>query len=691
MRKKIALLVLGLLLVSGFLINLYSQMTYNSNIYDLIFANHQLSNEDREYLKAHGPLIYGSDDNSPPLRFYDGETREYRGLAIDYLRALAIELETEIQFKPMIWDDALNALAAGTTDLCDMYPSKERASKYLFSNPVYYQRGILVVPSYNSNIMSVNFLVGKRVALQRGDYVHEYLLNSGPQLEFVFTRDYEESIALLLTGKVDAVAGDEPVISYFLDKLQLGEKLTIVDQPLYQMPMVLSTHIDDKELQSILNKGIYALTQKNIITKIQQKWFGISTPIGADLQGQRIRLLFLAFTLGASFVVATIIIWNFELKKAVRLRTQALEISRNNLQTIIDGLDHMIVVVTDDWMILSANRHFYGGLAHKFGDEIAPTKGPSLEGDSLEKVPSSLAELIPNWLDWTKQEWATWPMEMHPGERVIFGRTYRISPYPIKYNADQTPSCLIVFEDVTDQRLTVAKMLQENKMSAIGQLATGIAHEIRNPLGLIRNYAFLIKRKPQDQELLVEAIPIIEESVDKASSIIDNLLNFSRLTNDVRTQFSVDTVIQNVVRLNDKLMHRSHIRLKLVLEPVTATWCEASLRHILMNIMNNAIDAIPKKGQLTIWLKPQNSGDEVAIHIIDTGEGMSEETLQRLFDPFFTTKQVGLGTGLGLYIVYNELTKHGGRITALSKPGKGTIFKLTLTPQNPSDGVQYES
>lgn len=668
MRKKVTLLVVGLLLVSGFLMNLYSQMTYNSNLYDLIFANHQLSNEDRAYLKAHGPLIYGSDDNSPPLRFYDGATREYRGLAIDYLRALAIELETEIQFKPMIWDDALNALAAGTTDLCDMYPSKERASKYLFSNPVYYQRGILVVPSHMSHIKSLNFLVGKRVALQRGDYVHEYLLNSGPQLEFVFTRDYEESIALLLGGQVDAIAGDEPVISYFLDKLQLGEKLTIVDQPLYQMPMVLSTHIDDKKLQSILNKGIYALTQKNIITKIQQKWFGISTPIGADLQGQRIRLLFLAFTLGASFVVSTIVIWNLELKKAVRLRTQALEISRNNLQTMIDGLNHMIVVVAEDWAILSANRHFYQGL-------------------SQNVQPSSLVGLIPNWLDWTRREWPNWPMEIHPKERIIFGRTYLVSPYPIKYNADQTPSCLIVFEDVTDQRLTAAKMLQENKMSAVGQLATGIAHEIRNPLGLIRNYTFLIKRKPQDQVLLAEALPIIEESVDKASSIIDNLLNFSRLTNDVRTQFSVDTVIQNVVRLNDKLMQRSHIRLKLVLEPVIATWCEASLRHILMNIMNNAIDAIPKKGQLTIWLKPQNSGDEVAIHIIDTGEGMSQETLQRLFDPFFTTKQVGLGTGLGLYIVYNELTKHGGRITALSKPGKGTIFKLTLTPQNPSDGA----
>ena len=195
------------------------------NAFDMFFSNHQLTSAEREYLKARGPLIYGSDDNSPPLRFYDSASMEYKGLAVDYLRALAIELETEIQFKPMIWDDALKALEKGETDLCDMYPSKNRDSIYLFSNPIYYQRGILVVPKHHQDIKSVSMLSGKKIALQRGDYVHEYLQNSDLKLEFVFTRDYEESIVLLLSGKVDAIAGDEPVISYFIAKRNLANSV----------------------------------------------------------------------------------------------------------------------------------------------------------------------------------------------------------------------------------------------------------------------------------------------------------------------------------------------------------------------------------------------------------------------------------------------------------------------------------
>lgn len=358
MRRRVALIVFGFTLVAAFLINVYSQITYNMNAFQMFFGNYQLTEEDRAYLKARGPLIYGSDDNSPPLRFFDNELGEYKGLAVDYLRALAIELETEIEFVPMIWDEALKALKEGTTDMCDMYPSKDRSSIYLFSDPVYYQRGILVVEKTQQHIRHVGMLRGKKVALQRGDYVHEYLVDNGPELEFVFTRDYEESLRLLGMGEVDAIAGDEPVISYFLTQLELGDRFVIVDTPLYELPMVLSVHKSDKTLQQILNKGIYALTQKNTITKIQQKWFGISTPIGADTQGQRVRLLFLAFTVGASFVVALVLVWNFELKKAVRLRTEALESSRNNLKSMIDGLNQMIVVIRMDGRVLSANRHF---------------------------------------------------------------------------------------------------------------------------------------------------------------------------------------------------------------------------------------------------------------------------------------------------------------------------------------------
>lgn len=662
MKRNIVFVCVAIVFVSVFFLNLYSRENYHMSAYQFVFANHQLTQEDRAYLKERGPLIYGSDDNSPPLRFYDNATGEYKGLAIDYLRALAIELETEIHFLPMIWEDALKALERGETDLCDMYPSKARSEVYLFSDPVYYQRGIIVVPRENTTIKETKDLSGYRVALQKGDYVNEFLKQQGLDIEYVSTRDYEESLNLILSGQVDAIVGDEPVISYFLSVHQLNDQLKIVDNPLYQLPMVLSTPKADKRMNQILNKGIYALTKKNIITKIQQKWFGISTSIGADIQGRNIQLLFIALALISFMVVLLILLWNFELKKAVRTRTEALEVSRNNLQTMIDGINHMIVVVADDWTVLSANRIFYDLCQENHFQE----KG-------LDKGPLNLLTLFPGWQEWVKGRWKD---NLEPCERLLFRKTYWISPYRIQYQEQMQSSLLLMFEDITDKKVNASKLLQDNKMAAVGQLATGVAHEIRNPLGLIRNYAFLLKRKPEDKELLSKALPIIEESVDRASSIIDNLLNFSRLSDDRKSRVDLKIMIENVIQLNERLMNRSHITCRTVLEDLSEVISEESLKHILINLMNNAMDAMPEKGQLTLWLKTGAKGP--VIHIIDNGLGMSQDIQNKLFYPFFTTKAVGEGTGLGLYIVYNELQKTGGRIEVVSKEGRGTTFKVFL-------------
>ena len=221
------------------------------------------------------------------------------------------------------------------------------------------------------------------------------------------------------------------------------------------------------------------------------------------------------------------------------------------------------------------------------------------------------------------------------------------------------------------------RSLQENKMAAVGQLATGVAHEIRNPLGLIRNYVYLLRKQSPTEPMLIKAISVIEESVDKASNIIDNLLNFSRLSDEMESKVALKPFIEKIIDLNEKLMNRSKLSYRLILEDVSIHIKEESLKHIVINLMNNAIDAMTDGGQLTIWLYKKK--EQVNIHIIDRGEGMSEETLNKLYDPFFTTKKVGEGTGLGLYIAFNELQKNDGKINVISKLNKGTIFKIQFT------------
>ena len=642
------------------LINQYTRAVYHMNMVHFFFSDQQLTKEDREFLIKHGPIRYASDNNSPPLRYFDSATGQYKGIVIDYLQALSIELQTEITFEPMVWQEALLALKTGESDICDMYPSKERSELFLFSDPIYYQRGIILVPIEDKDTQKPLDLRGKTIAVQKGDYAHEFLNTTVGGLHYHFTKDYEESLMLLTEGKVNAIVGDEPVITYFLGLHNLSEQYRILDAPLYELPSVLSLSSDSKKLQTIINKGIYALNQKNTITKIQQKWFGISTPIGNPNQNQSLTLLLIALGGLALFIVALTLIWNFELKKAVLEQTRALKMSKKNMQTIIDGLSHLIVVVSDNWEVITANALFYDFFKlENQNDHVR-----------LDQIILGFNGTIQSKLRDYRQTI----------EHIIKGRTYQLTPYAVAYEDYPGEAILLMLEDVTGKKINEYKMLQDNKMTAVGQLATGVAHEIRNPLGLIRNYVFLLKRTPNTPELLEQSLNVIESSVEKASGIIDNLLNFSRLSDDTIRSIALKPFIENVVHLNEKLMNRSKLSCHLVLEDFSMALSEEPLKHILINLINNAIDAMPSGGQITIWLKKTSTG--AAIHVIDKGIGMSEETLNKLYEPFFTTKKVGDGTGLGLYIVYNEVQKMGGIVEVVSKENIGSTFKIQIKEMN---------
>lgn len=655
MTSKLRSVLLIIALVTFFGMNQYFKSTTHMTLLQYIFDKNQLTAEDRLYLKEHGPIVYGSDNNSPPLRYYNKETEQYEGIVIDYLRALSIELETEILVQPMIWEEALEALKTGKTDICDMYPSKQRAEIYLFSDPIYYQRSVIVVPKQDGITQSVQDLNGKTVAVQNGDYVLEYLKGTKSDIQFVYGVDYEVNLKKLIQGDVDAIVGDEPVISYFLNAYHLNEHYRIVDEPLYELPSVLSLNIEDKRLQGILNKGIYSLTQKKIINKIQQKWFGISTPISNTTDLREFTAVVISVSLIAALAVLLFFIWNRGLKRAVDEQTRAIQLSKDNLQNLLDSLNQLIVVVSKDLEIQSGNQLFF-----KYFN-LTP-----IVRYNLKQVITGISESVR--FGWTEQ--------LIGSEFMIKGRTFWVAPHSVQKDDESTSHVMLILEDITDKKVNESRLLQENKMAAIGQLATGVAHEIRNPLGLIRNYTFLLKRNPKDVELLNKALPIIEESVDKASTIIDNLLNFSRLSDDTISMISLKPLLENVIQLNEKVMNQKALKCQLLLKDVVIFANEESLKHIVINIVNNAIDAMPKGGHLTIWLSETQA--EAVLKIIDTGIGMSQQTISRLFDPFFTTKNVGEGTGLGLYIAYNELNKIGGQINVISKPEKGSIFTLHL-------------
>lgn len=633
------------------------------NLIDYLSSDTTLSEDEIAYLNNHKTLIYGADYNSPPLRYVNEGSQQYEGLVIDYLRALSIELGIAIEFKPLIWNDALDLLSNGETDLCDMYKSEERSKKFLFSNPIYYQRGAILVRKSENLITRVEDLEGKTIAGSKGDYIFEYIDKKFNNVTGIETADLQEAIELLTDDRIDAVLGDESVMNYFITKAQLKNEYIILGDYLYEREAVLAVHKDNSKLLNILNKAINNLNKKKTMELIYQKWFGISPLITKSNSSEKLTLI-TKYVLSLIFVFGTALYsWNIQLKKEVKRQTNELRLSNNELETVFNGLTHLMVVIDDECYVKDANKTF----CEKYNLTADMVKNAHCK--DVNGILGSVCEICPIKETFDKNR--TVIKEVKDKNRI-----YKVSTYILDQLPQMKKRILVVMEDITDFKLTEQSMLQSTKMAAIGQLAAGIAHEIRTPLGIIRNNCYFMKRsKSQDDK--DESMTVIESSVDRANRIIDNLLNFSRLTDNTISQTNIHNLISNIYDLSKKSFKNHKISFGLQCpEDLIFTINSESLKHVMINLINNAVDAMCQGGNLDIHVAAD--AKEMTILVSDTGKGIDADILENIFNPFFTTKEPGSGTGLGLYITYNEVQKMKGVINVDSTLGVGTTFTLII-------------
>ena len=231
-----------------------------------------------------------------------------------------------------------------------------------------------------------------------------------------------------------------------------------------------------------------------------------------------------------------------------------------------------------------------------------------------------------------------------------------------------------------------AAVLQSSKMASLGKLAAGVAHEVNNPLSIIRESAGWIRDIINDGELgegpavddLQEALGDIDRHVERARTVTHRMLGFARRMEPLHEDVDLNMLAnQTTSFLENETRHRNiQVVCKLDQDLPLITTDSNQLQQVILNLLENAIDAIGENGAIT--LSTTKAGDRVALEISDTGGGIAQELLSKVFDPFFTTKNAGEGTGLGLSIVYSTLNKLGGTIDVRSEPGQGTTFTVSL-------------
>jgi signal transduction histidine kinase len=234
---------------------------------------------------------------------------------------------------------------------------------------------------------------------------------------------------------------------------------------------------------------------------------------------------------------------------------------------------------------------------------------------------------------------------------------------------------LVIFDDITDRSDLERRLVQADKLSSIGLLAAGVAHEVNTPLAVISTYAQMLAKQVQGDDQKSRMLEKIAGQTFRASEIVNSLLNFSRTSTTEVTEVNINRIIQETLSLIDHQLKKAGIQVKARLNASTPIkGSTGKLQQVFLNLFLNARDAMEPGGTLEIETASDDSG--VHIDVSDTGHGISAENLHRIFDPFFTTKGAKKGTGLGLSVTYGIMQEHNGSIEVFPRPSGGTRFRL---------------
>jgi len=262
--------------------------------------------------------------------------------------------------------------------------------------------------------------------------------------------------------------------------------------------------------------------------------------------------------------------------------------------------------------------------------------------------------------------------------RNLAGRSLvvNISIAPLVGKSGERIGRLILVDDITQRIRLEEQMVQTEKLTSLGLLAAGVAHEVNTPLAVISNYIQMLAKQLPGDDPRHQLIEKVVKQTFRASEIVNNLLNFSRTGAAEFTELNLNAVVEETLSLVAHPFRTAHVQvsrnMQEELPPVLGS--NNKLQQVFLNLFMNAKDSMPSGGMVQIRTASRNGS--VEIEITDTGSGIPRENLHRIFDPFFTTKAMGRGTGLGLSVSYGIIKEHAGKVDVRSAQGKGTSFRL---------------
>ena len=366
------------------------------------------------------------------------------------------------------------------------------------------------------------------------------------------------------------------------------------------------------------------------------------------------------------------------------LRTYQSELHRERdfSSKILSNTQSLILVVDTAGLISYANRRWYDA-----GFEQRDLLGRPLLDLAAPGFVRPLAEALQSTLN--SQQVDNLELQIVRGHGAAGKFSTNLSP--MRDEQGTVTSVVLVLTDITDSAVLRDKLVHTEKMAAVGQLVSGVAHEVNNPLTAILGFADLLMENPELPETARKDIRVILQEAQRTKQIVQNLLSFARQMPPQRNAVQLNSILRRTVQLRSYDFNSHGVDIVEHLdEGLPEVMGDAhQLQQVFLNILNNAYDAVHEVGRpARIEIMSTKAGDSVEVSFRDNGNGISDP--DKIFDPFFTTKEIGKGTGLGLSICYGILKEHGGEILCHNNAGgHGATFivRLPATPHTASLSV----
>lgn len=560
------------------------------------------------------------DRKHPPFEFIN-EDGEFDGFNIEITKAIAKEMNIDIDIDLMEWADAIRKLDKEECDGIEgMSISEEREKKYTFGPDyitAFHSAFTLKKRDDIKKSLLLKNIKNYKIAVQKDDAGY-FLINnnnlSRKKVSLFELSNQEDALKSLLNEEVDIVVGNKITLLYYAQKLKMDEKIKLIENPLGLTKYSIAFNYKNKDMADKFKIGMEKIKNKGIYEKKYNKWFGSNI----DYFGKQ----------------------------------------------IIENVEIGVIYIDKLGRISAINN---------FAKDILSFSQEEIIFKSFYETPLSgifnsfiIQKMLDNVLDSYNSQ-----IDLNTKEEI---RYLEVNYTKLLDEKSKSTGVLINFKDITEKTKLQQRLMRKDKMESLGVILLNIAHELRNPLTSIKNFIELIPENLDDKEFRDSLLFHVPNQINYVNDIFSNLLEYSKPKEAVRTHISIKNLIEDdLLKYMDKFIDKE-IQFNIDIEDEFIIKADKTqIKQVLINLIFNSIDSIEENGKIKIYT--DEDIENKTIFIEDNGRGISELDLNKIFDPFYTTKKDG--TGLGLFISYNLMKENNGTIE-ITKLDNGTKIALIL-------------